>query len=383
MSDSSDPQLDEGSQRPQKRARSETVTSSQVTEVAIDASVVLPSNATHDEEFWFQDGNVVLLASDTVAFRVYSGLLASQSPVLRNMLSSPAIASAAQIDAVRVVQVLDSSHEWKHLLRILLPKDSKMIPKLSHNIRSDFHAISTVLRLAHKYEIIFVEQYAISALKDMYPDAYERFFEVYYGSFSTTPQDRSTSEHKVTLSYAIGAINLARLTNTLSILPAAFYHCSALGGDIAKGHSREDGTVDYLSRDDLSRCIEGMRTLMTATHEYVQSLSKGPSPSCTKACGQSWRSSLDRLQRHWLVLMRNDPLRGALDHGVFGTERPLCTTCVSWVRGRERDELTKLWNSLPKIFGVDDTGSLLGKKEKRTKKRSSDFEKSIYNPRVF
>lgn len=123
MSDSSSPQLDE---RPQKRARSETVTSSQIAEVVTDASAALPSNATHDEEFWFQDGNVVLLASDTVAFRVYSGLLSFQSPVLRNMLSSPDTGSAAQIDGVRVVQVLESSHDWKHLLRILLPKDSKV-----------------------------------------------------------------------------------------------------------------------------------------------------------------------------------------------------------------------------------------------------------------
>lgn len=229
----------------------------------------------------------------------------------------------------------------------------------------------------------------------MYPDTYDRYFEVYYGALFTTPQDKGT------LSYAIGAINLARLTNTLSVLPAAFYHCSALGGGIAKGHSREDGTVDYLSRDDLSRCIEGMRALMAATHEYVQSLSKGPSPSCTKACGQSWRSSLDRLQRDWLVLMRNDPLRGALDQGIFGTERSLCAICVSWVREREREELTRLWNLLPKIFGVDGTESLLGKKAKPSRKvrfttfhgpvipnthcpeRSSDFEKSSDNPRAF
>ncbi len=171
----------------------------------------------------------------------------------------------------------------------------------------------------------------------MYPDTYDRYFEMYYGALFTTPQDKGT------LSYTIGAINRARLTNTLSVLPAAFYNCSALGGGIAKGHSREDGTVDYLPRDDLSRCIEGMRALMAATHEYVQLLSKGPSPSCTKACGQSWRSSLDRLQRDWLVLMRNDPLRGALDQGIL------------------------LWNLLPKIFRVDGTESLLGKKAKPTR----------------
>lgn len=41
-----------------------------------------------DEEFWYDDGNIVVVARD-VGFRIYKGLLADCSPVLREMFSTP------------------------------------------------------------------------------------------------------------------------------------------------------------------------------------------------------------------------------------------------------------------------------------------------------
>ena len=38
-------------------------------------------------EFWLDDGNLILVASQETAFRIYTGLLASQSEVFANMFA--------------------------------------------------------------------------------------------------------------------------------------------------------------------------------------------------------------------------------------------------------------------------------------------------------
>ncbi|OJT09457.1 hypothetical protein TRAPUB_14060 [Trametes pubescens] len=49
-----------------------------------DSAAFPESTRTLDEEFWYGDGNIILLAGD-VEFRVYMGLLAENSPVLRDL----------------------------------------------------------------------------------------------------------------------------------------------------------------------------------------------------------------------------------------------------------------------------------------------------------
>lgn len=76
----------------------------------------------HDEEFWFPDGNVVLVAS-RVAFRVYKGILMKQSEFFSIMFSVPQPAEGAseQIQGCPVVHVTDSVCDVRHLLRALYP----------------------------------------------------------------------------------------------------------------------------------------------------------------------------------------------------------------------------------------------------------------------
>lgn len=48
------------------------------------------SNFEHDEEFWFADGNIVLVANDgQTAFQVYKGLLSRKSKVFSDMFDFP------------------------------------------------------------------------------------------------------------------------------------------------------------------------------------------------------------------------------------------------------------------------------------------------------
>ena len=76
-----------------------------------------------DEEFWFQDGSITLVASG-VEFRVYKGVLASHSPVFADMFSllqpsaSPDTNPSMSCD---VVHLEDWATDVRHILRALLP----------------------------------------------------------------------------------------------------------------------------------------------------------------------------------------------------------------------------------------------------------------------
>lgn len=81
---------------------------------------------TKDLEFWFEDGNVILVAQD-YEFRVFKGVLAHHSSVFRDMfslsrpISAAPVESSAVVDACLVVHLSDSPEDLRHILRTYLP----------------------------------------------------------------------------------------------------------------------------------------------------------------------------------------------------------------------------------------------------------------------
>ena len=61
-------------------------------------------------------------------------------------------------------------------------------------------------------------------------------------------------------------VNLARLTETTSILPVVLYSCTQLSvRELSSGTVHSDGGLDILDRGDLERCLEA-RTQLAVTH---------------------------------------------------------------------------------------------------------------------
>ena len=84
-----------------------------------------PAALKHHEEFWLDDGNIILVAQD-VAFRIYRCLLAAQSTVFADMFASASPSSDECMDGCPVVHVSDSSEDLAHLLRVLLPGSRRL-----------------------------------------------------------------------------------------------------------------------------------------------------------------------------------------------------------------------------------------------------------------
>ena len=79
-----------------------------------------------DEEFWLEDGTIILVARD-VEFRVYSGILAHHSPVLKDLFAQPHLFRIVPMLGGKdmrcpVVHLSDSPSDLRHILRLYMPK---------------------------------------------------------------------------------------------------------------------------------------------------------------------------------------------------------------------------------------------------------------------
>ena len=91
-----------------------------------------PESLKRDEEFWYGDGTIILIAAD-VEFRVYRGPLEKHSAVFRDMLSFPQPTKYSAPDSVSnpssdslpwpVVRLTDSPYDLRHLLRVFMAGD--------------------------------------------------------------------------------------------------------------------------------------------------------------------------------------------------------------------------------------------------------------------
>lgn len=88
-------------------------------------SHMILAQATSDDEFWFYDGNIIIVANN-VKFRVYQGLLASQSGFFQAMFSlpqpsSPTCTSIDKETGCPFIVVDDSPDTFRHILRVCMP----------------------------------------------------------------------------------------------------------------------------------------------------------------------------------------------------------------------------------------------------------------------
>lgn len=70
-------------------------------------------------KLWFHDGTIVL-ATPTMLFRVYGGILAYHSPLFRDAFSLPQPETKAEtVDGTPVIHLADDAIELAHLLSAL------------------------------------------------------------------------------------------------------------------------------------------------------------------------------------------------------------------------------------------------------------------------
>ncbi|KAH9935080.1 hypothetical protein B0H21DRAFT_76663 [Amylocystis lapponica] len=114
-------------------------------------------------DFWFADGNIVLLVG-RAAFKVHRGQLERQSDVFRDLFLIPQPPNQETIDGCFWVELHDSASDVLFLLRALY--DGLYFKQSSAH---DFPAIAAVLRLSTKYLIDTLRERCLLRLESDWP----------------------------------------------------------------------------------------------------------------------------------------------------------------------------------------------------------------------
>ncbi|PIL23579.1 hypothetical protein GSI_14892 [Ganoderma sinense ZZ0214-1] len=223
--------------RPLKRPRTRESPSSGALasegDTSTSSAVQSLEDLERDKDLWLDDGTVILVAWK-IAFKVYKGLLSVHSPVFSDMFASAAHADETY-DESPIVRVTDSPEDLKWLLIQLIPK-TRLPMESVHP--SEHWELPVLVRLAHKYQIDVIERLAIDRLKHVFTNDFEA---------CNHPDPLRASYRAYN---AVEILQLARLTNNLSMLPVAFYTCIQNVDIIIDGVKCEDGSLIFMDKAD-------------------------------------------------------------------------------------------------------------------------------------
>ncbi|KAI0713880.1 hypothetical protein C8Q76DRAFT_620707 [Earliella scabrosa] len=302
-----------------------------------------------DSEVWLEDGNVILHA-DGVVFKVYQGILARRSEVFRDLFTLPDPPETERLEGVPVISVSDSPDDLRHLLLVLCC-GKNYYTQHGSPFPVEFSTVTALVKLGHKY-----------AIPDVLDDALSRFKQYYPNNITSYHLGRGSLRSDVIIARpqdAITAIHLARLTNTPSILPAAFLVCTTLGEELFKAAA---DPTSGLAAEDLMRIVNGKVALARETGKSVVAVFKAlaecesqcPSGRCADSLSYLLASrGLDDFT-HFLRL-------SPLDHNMdacpsfFQTAQHgqlLCEQCKQNLRSAMSLRELNVWRELPKIFDL-------------------------------
>jgi len=309
-----------------------------------------PPCIQRDAEFWFPDGNVVLVASG-FGFRVYQGLLARDSPFFADLFSLPQPNHAEVLDGCPIVHLTDFHEDLRILLRVQLGSGRRLLD----GTRIDFATTDALVRLGRKYQIDNLYNDALGVLKT--------FLDNQYASWYEKPRYLEWSRYGLD---PIAAVNLARLTDTSSVLPIAMYLCCQLRTeDLLRGTTHPDGSAQQLSLDDLRRCVDARVFLTRAKDgalERIFDLSLSKDCADLSACRERLEYRMAIYKKRvtdetagWNVAGPWLPyvwLKNCSSEKGYG-EPPLCAHCMALLESQHRAECAKIWEDLPKHFDLE------------------------------
>ncbi|KAI0686099.1 hypothetical protein C8T65DRAFT_154058 [Cerioporus squamosus] len=305
---------------------------------------------TRDDELWFDDGTIIIVAQHT-EFRVYRSYLAERFAVFEDMLAfpQPTIPDESEDLPCPTVHVTDSARDWRNILRVMFhPEEQGIFVK-----RSDpsFEVVAACVCLGHKYQMTSIYQQAMDYLKDHFTT-----------DLLVCKSRKTWVPPGFTLAHAIGVVNLARLTGEYTLLPVALMVCCRMSTDIVEGFTYSDGERETLSPEDLGLCFIAKARLLKATIlAYFTTYTPLPSGSCSlkdgnDACRRALQGLSDIAAREVHSAQLPNPVV-ILNYTLPGSGGPrLCTGCSAAVKERQLERQRHHWGHLPSMLGIDVPG---------------------------
>ncbi|EKM54767.1 uncharacterized protein PHACADRAFT_258837 [Phanerochaete carnosa HHB-10118-sp] len=305
-------------------------------------------------EVWYDDGNVVLQAGDTL-FKVYRGVLSRESPFFRDMFSLPQsdAATAECYDGCPIIPVHDKPVEMKKFLTA------------THNYEYHFNGrfdcidYVAILKLASKYQAETLRRRVVETLQYVYPDTLDGFDKARIAGWhfpATHPL------HKLSLndfSTHVAVINLGTERGASVLLPSAMLRVLVRGIDsIVNGE--QSTQLDAQSRDTLLSALPALSLLARQhTFEVLFRDACGLSDQCMQI------DYCDRTRRQLVRTLENPSLAHMISpfHILgFGNKskhiQNLCPDCRTALK-KCYDAGRKLaWEKLPAVFKLPEWDEL-------------------------
>lgn len=163
--------------------------------------------------------------------------------------------------------------------------------------------------------------------------------------------------------HAIGVVNLARLLDEPSLLPAALLACCQLTGPtLVAGFEREDGTRETLTPEDLGLCIQAKEALIRASVGLaLRVCAPKASYKCDsgETCGRAIQAFYNTIETRKDHLTSVNPFVDWLKPWTNGCKRRAeapCSRCIIAFAARNEMERHVLWARLPSILGIEVAG---------------------------
>lgn len=334
-----------------------------------------------DEEIYYPDGNITLVAG-SICFRVHQSLLAKHSTVFDDMFSIPQPKDQDMFDGAPRVDLQDDADAVRALLRLIYEPLYVSASSVSlYNAHSVFF-ISTspfrtwlsqpstkttdqmvgILNLAFKYDMEALRKEITQHLVSSYPRTLEEWDNVSKKRemFSDMPRLDPAS-----------TIRMARIADLPDALPLAYYTLiqtyprrnNNLNEDDDEYVIPDPGEAEVmarlLDRHDLAAIALGREEMTKWVSQRARKCFRTwqcPAPSKTR--GQAVCSQ--RIHLRWAemledVMMRRDVLEVMREHSNWGTGTfgmIFCSDCQSRYVDIMRQMRKDFFKDLPKMFGL-------------------------------
>ncbi|KAJ7657211.1 hypothetical protein DFH06DRAFT_990948, partial [Mycena polygramma] len=293
---------------------------------------------------WYSDGSVVLQA-ETTQFRVHASILSAGSTVFKEKVAQAPEDATCQVESCPLVQLYeDKAQDVELVLLALYDRNFYQTPEKT------FAQVAAMWRLGTNYGFDELRDDALRRVEYIFPRSLYDFQSRYYVKEKLPDIPLNSPIHHYP-GLIFDAINLARATNLLSILPAALFRaCSAsetqetVVQSILAGSKGSDERLVQMSDVDKNLCVLATFRLLKKQwnnlYGWVHQI--GRYKTCTFDCSKAPTTAMVSI---------GYPVCSAtpFQKGYHGSE-PLCMTCqavASVVYALAQDAL---WAELPAIF---------------------------------
>ncbi|KAJ7167222.1 hypothetical protein C8R43DRAFT_877584 [Mycena crocata] len=296
---------------------------------------------TRAEGLWFEDCGLIIQAENTL-FRVSRDMLATHSPVFRDMLSLPPPTADDMIEGCPFVRLPDSAADVTVFLKSLFYFDFFRTPPAP----IAFAIVAGVLRMSHKYEVDALRKLALAHFSSFHPTTLHEYEQ-------RGREEQSSFFDDLHRGSFLAPIELARQLSLDWSLPIAFYRVSKYSYEhqIIGGHKGFE-----LDMKDKISTIVAARQMERADTKILDFLW---SPEVIDGCESEPECTISRIAcrrdaENWRECTPNASPLMPLD--IWATEDwerlEVCDVCLATMKTMHQDAKQAFWDELPKMFDL-------------------------------